>query len=37
MLPHFEAWLALRGLRTLALRMARHSSNAVAVASFLAS
>jgi cystathionine beta-lyase/cystathionine gamma-synthase len=35
-IPHFEAWLALRGLRTLALRMARHSSNAVAVASYLA-
>jgi cystathionine beta-lyase/cystathionine gamma-synthase len=35
-LPHFEAWLALRGLRTLALRMARHSSNALAVASHLA-
>lgn len=35
-LPHFEGWLALRGLRTLALRMERHSSNAVAVARFLA-
>jgi cystathionine beta-lyase/cystathionine gamma-synthase len=35
-MPHFEAWLALRGLRTLALRMERHSSNAVAVARFLA-
>ncbi len=35
-MPHFEAWLALRGLRTLALRMERHSSNAVAVAAFLA-
>ncbi len=33
--PHFEAWLALRGLRTLALRMERHSANAVAVAEFL--
>jgi len=36
-IPHFEAWLALRGLRTLALRMERHSSNANAVASFLRS
>jgi cystathionine beta-lyase/cystathionine gamma-synthase len=35
-MPHFEAWLALRGLRTLALRMERHSSNALAVAAFLA-
>jgi len=35
-IPHFEAWLSLRGLRTLALRMARHSSNAAAVAAFLA-
>ena len=35
-LPHFEAWLALRGLRTLALRMERHSGNASAVAAFLA-
>lgn len=35
-MPHFEAWLALRGLRTLALRMHRHSANAVAVARFLA-
>jgi cystathionine beta-lyase/cystathionine gamma-synthase len=35
-LPHFEAWLALRGLRTLALRMERHSANAMAVAAFLA-
>ena len=34
-IPHFEAWLALRGLRTLALRMARHSANALAVADFL--
>lgn len=30
-----EAWLALRGLTTLELRMARHSSSAQAVASFL--
>lgn len=35
-LPHFEAWLALRGLRTLALRMERHTANATAVAAFLA-
>ena len=34
-LPHFEAWLAVRGLRTLALRMERHASNARAVASYL--
>lgn len=34
-MPHFEAWLALRGLRTLGLRMARHSANAAAVAAFL--
>ena len=33
---HFETWLALRGLRTLALRMERHSTNAAAVAAFLA-
>lgn len=31
-----EAWLALRGLRTLHLRMARHAANAAAVAAFLA-
>ncbi|GAC1544199.1 MAG: O-succinylhomoserine sulfhydrylase [Vulcanimicrobiaceae bacterium] len=35
-MPHFEAWLALRGLRTLALRMERHSANAVEVAAYLA-
>lgn len=34
-IAHFDAWLALRGLRTLALRMARHSENATAVAAFL--
>jgi cystathionine gamma-synthase len=34
-IPHFEAWLALRGLRTLALRMERHSSNAASVAAAL--
>ncbi len=35
-IPHFEAWLALRGVRTLALRMARHAANAAAVAGYLA-
>ncbi|MBD5635719.1 MAG: PLP-dependent transferase, partial [Candidatus Eremiobacteraeota bacterium] len=35
-MPHFEAWLALRGLRTLALRMERHSANAAFVAAALA-
>jgi cystathionine gamma-synthase len=35
-MPHFEAWLAVRGLRTLALRMERHSQNAAAVAACLA-
>jgi len=35
-LPHFEAWLAVRGLRTLALRMERHVSNAALVAAALA-
>ena len=33
----FDCFLALRGLRTLHLRMARHVSNATAVARFLAS
>lgn len=32
----FEAWLALRGLRTLHLRMARHSENALRLAEALA-
>ena len=32
----FEAWLVLRGLRTLALRVERASANALAVARFLA-
>jgi len=32
----FDAWLALRGLRTLHLRMARHAANARAVAEYLA-
>src|SRR5713101_7533494 len=31
----FEAWLALRGVRTLAVRMARHTQNALALARFL--
>jgi cystathionine beta-lyase/cystathionine gamma-synthase len=34
--PH-EAWLTLRGIKTLALRMQRHSESALAVARFLAS
>jgi cystathionine gamma-synthase len=34
-IPHFEAWLALRGLRTLGLRMTRHAANAAAVAAYL--
>ena len=33
---HFEAWLSLRSLRTLALRMERHSANGAAVAAYLA-
>jgi cystathionine gamma-synthase len=33
----FDCFLALRGLRTLALRMERHSANALAVARYLAS
>lgn len=32
----FEAWLALRGLRTLHLRMRRHSDNAIRIAGCLA-
>ncbi len=31
----FDAWLVLRGLKTLGVRMDRHSSNAVAIATFL--
>lgn len=31
----FDAWLLLRGLKTLGLRMERHASNAMAVARFL--
>ncbi len=33
----FEAWLSLRGLMTLALRMDRHGENAMALATFLES
>ena len=36
-LQPFEAWLTLQFLETLSLRMARHSSNAQAVAEFLSS
>jgi cystathionine gamma-synthase len=32
----FDVWLALRGIKTLAIRMDRHSENAQAVAEFLA-
>jgi cystathionine beta-lyase/cystathionine gamma-synthase len=31
----FDSWLVLRGLKTLALRMRQHSSNALQVACFL--
>jgi cystathionine gamma-synthase len=31
----FDAWLTLRGIRTLAVRMERHSANALALARFL--
>jgi len=31
----FDAWLTLRGIRTLAIRMARHTANALALARFL--
>ena len=34
-LSPFEAWMCLRGIKTLAIRMARHDSNAVEVAAFL--
>ncbi len=34
-LSPFNAWLILRGIRTLNLRMARHSSNAMTLAEFL--
>ena len=35
MLGPFESWLVLRGLKTLALRMERHSANASKVAEYL--
>lgn len=35
-LSPFDAWLTLRGLRTLALRMQRHCDNALTIAKFLA-
>jgi len=34
-LSPFEAWMCLRGIKTLALRMARHDVNAMEVAAFL--
>jgi len=34
-LSPFEAWMCLRGIKTLAVRMARHDTNAVEVAAFL--
>ncbi|MGI4832919.1 MAG: trans-sulfuration enzyme family protein [Janthinobacterium lividum] len=36
MLAPLDSWLAVRGLRTLRLRMRQHSENALAVAQFLA-
>ncbi|MDZ4811768.1 MAG: PLP-dependent transferase [Pseudomonadota bacterium] len=36
LLPPFSAWLTLRGLRTLAVRVERHASNALRVAEYLA-
>ncbi len=36
LLPPFSAWLTLRGLRTLSVRMDRHASNALRVAEYLA-
>jgi cystathionine beta-lyase/cystathionine gamma-synthase len=35
-LSPFDSWLCLRGIKTLAVRMARHETNAMEVASFLA-
>lgn len=35
-LSPFDAWLVMRGIRTLALRMERHASNALALAKYLA-
>jgi cystathionine gamma-synthase/methionine-gamma-lyase len=34
-LSPFDAWLVLRGIKTLAVRMERHSANALALARFL--
>jgi len=34
-LSPFDSWLAVRGMKTLALRMERHQSNAAAIADFL--
>ncbi len=34
-LSSFDSWLALRGLRTLPMRMEKHQENAIAVAEFL--
>jgi cystathionine beta-lyase/cystathionine gamma-synthase len=31
----FEAWMCIRGIKTLAVRMARHDANAIEVAAFL--
>ncbi len=36
LLPPFSAWLTLRGLRTLAVRVERHAQNALRVAEYLA-
>lgn len=36
LLPPFSAWLTLRGLRTLAVRVERHAENAMCVAQYLA-
>ena len=36
-LSPFDSWLVLRGTKTLALRMAQHSANGLALAEFLAS
>ncbi len=33
--PPFESWLALRGLKTLALRMSQHCANAITIAQYL--
>lgn len=33
----FDAWLVIRGLKTLSVRMERHNGNAIAVAEFLSS